>query len=284
MLVGYARVSTLDQNPSLQIDALREAGCGKIYVEKASGARRNRPQLKAAFEYLRDGDTLVVWKLSRLARSLKQVIQTVQDMQARNLEFKVLTQKNRYKHTGRAPVFSHDGRVRPVPARTDCRKHQGGPRCCKKWRSEGRQAALRWMTRKSASPRQCSETGRTIPSSMTSSSNSRSDEPNSIATSHQSEFENSGHRTTEMSAMQFELTQIVGIGEVSGKFRCSQPQSAAFARAFTRQQPLRAPVGPLWDFWYLCWVGALYRSRVLEGRPIIRFEKEKCTAIYIFTP
>ena len=92
MLVGYARVSTLDQNPSLQIDALREAGCEKIYVEKASGARQNRPQLKAAFEYLRDGDTLVVWKLSRLARSLKQVIQTVQDMQARNLEFKVLTQ------------------------------------------------------------------------------------------------------------------------------------------------------------------------------------------------
>ena len=56
--------------------------------------------------------------------------------------------------------------------------------------------------------------------------------------------------------MPSELTQIVGIGEVSGNFRCSQPQSAAFARAFTRQQPLRAPVGPLWDFWYLCWVGA----------------------------
>ena len=92
MLVGYARVSTLDQNPSLQIDALREAGCGKIYVEKASGARQNRPQLKAAFEYLRDGDTLVVWKLSRLARSLKQVIKTVQDIQTRNIEFKVLTQ------------------------------------------------------------------------------------------------------------------------------------------------------------------------------------------------
>ena len=93
MLVGYARVSTLDQNPSLQIDALREAGCGKIYVEKASGARQNRSQLKAAFAYLRDGDTLVVWKLSRLARSLKRVIQTVQDMQAGNLAFKVLTQK-----------------------------------------------------------------------------------------------------------------------------------------------------------------------------------------------
>ncbi len=61
-------------------------------VEKASGARQNRPQLMAAFEYLRDGDTLVVWKLSRLARSLKQVIQTAQDMQARNIEFRAITQ------------------------------------------------------------------------------------------------------------------------------------------------------------------------------------------------
>ncbi len=60
---------------------------------QAAQQRQNRPQLKAAFEYLRDGDSLVVWKVSRLARPLKQVIQTVQDMQARNLEFSVLTQK-----------------------------------------------------------------------------------------------------------------------------------------------------------------------------------------------
>lgn len=92
MLVGYARVSTLDQNPFLQILAPNEAVSGKIYVEKASGARQVRPQLKAAFEYIRDGDTLVVWKLSRLARSLKQVIKTVQGIQDGNIEFKVLTQ------------------------------------------------------------------------------------------------------------------------------------------------------------------------------------------------
>lgn len=92
MLVGYARVSTLDQNPSLQIDALREAGCEKIFVEKVSGARLERPQFEAAFEYLRDGDTLVIWKLARLARSLKQVIQTVQDMHTRHIELRVLTQ------------------------------------------------------------------------------------------------------------------------------------------------------------------------------------------------
>ena len=58
MLVGYARVSTLDQNPSLQIDALREAGCEKIFVEKASGARKDRPQLKATLKYLRDGGSV----------------------------------------------------------------------------------------------------------------------------------------------------------------------------------------------------------------------------------
>ncbi len=92
MLVGYARVSTLDQNPSLQTDTLREAGCEKIFVEKTSGARLERPQLKVALEFLRKNDTLVVWKLSRLARSLKQVIQTVQDMQVRNIDLWVLTQ------------------------------------------------------------------------------------------------------------------------------------------------------------------------------------------------
>ena len=92
MLVGYARVSTLDQNPTLQTDALREAGCEKIFVEKASGARLGRPQLKTALEFLRKNDTLVVWKLSRLARSLREIIQTVQDMQARNIGLWVLTQ------------------------------------------------------------------------------------------------------------------------------------------------------------------------------------------------
>ena len=78
MLVGYARVSTQDQNPELQLDALKEAGCEKVFVEKASGAQRDRPELKAALDYMRSGDTLVVWKLDRLARSLKQLIETVE--------------------------------------------------------------------------------------------------------------------------------------------------------------------------------------------------------------
>ena len=92
MLIGYARVSTMDQNPALQMDALRASGCEKIYTEKASGSHRERPQLKAALDYLREGDTLVVWKLSRLARSLTQVIKTAADISERGIALKVLTQ------------------------------------------------------------------------------------------------------------------------------------------------------------------------------------------------
>jgi DNA invertase Pin-like site-specific DNA recombinase len=77
MLIGYARVSTLDQNPQHQIDVLNEAGCKKIFTEKISGANKTRPQLQEAISYMREGDTLVVWKLSRLARSLTQVINTL---------------------------------------------------------------------------------------------------------------------------------------------------------------------------------------------------------------
>lgn len=92
MLIGYARVSTMDQNQALQMDALRAAGCEKIFTEKASGSHRDRPQLMAALNYLRKGDTLVVWKLSRLARSLTQVIKTAAEINERGIALKVLTQ------------------------------------------------------------------------------------------------------------------------------------------------------------------------------------------------
>jgi len=92
MLVGYARVSTLDQKPALQTDALTTASCERIFTEKASGAQRDRPELKAALAYLRQGDTLVVWKLDRLARSMRQLIETVEDMQARGIELRSLTE------------------------------------------------------------------------------------------------------------------------------------------------------------------------------------------------
>jgi len=91
MLVGYARVSTQDQNPALQLDALKAAGCEKLFVEKASGAQRDRPELSAALDYLRAGDSLVVWKLDRLARSLKQLIETVELLESRNIGLRSLT-------------------------------------------------------------------------------------------------------------------------------------------------------------------------------------------------
>src|SRR3546814_14402390 len=75
MRVGYARVSTSDQNPELQLDALRRAGCERVFTEKASGARDDRPELARLLEdVLRAGATLVVWKLDRLARSHKKLI------------------------------------------------------------------------------------------------------------------------------------------------------------------------------------------------------------------
>lgn len=92
MLVGYARVSTLDQNPDLQIHALKEVGCKKIFTEKISGAKENRKKLQEALDYMREGDILVVWKLSRLARSLKQIIHTAKILDERKISLKVLTQ------------------------------------------------------------------------------------------------------------------------------------------------------------------------------------------------
>jgi len=90
---SYARVSTRDQTPKLQLDALLEAGCERIFQEQASGAQRDRPQLKAAFDYIRAGDTLVVWKLDRLARSVRQLVETAEDFQRREIGLRVMTQQ-----------------------------------------------------------------------------------------------------------------------------------------------------------------------------------------------
>jgi DNA invertase Pin-like site-specific DNA recombinase len=91
-LVGYARVSTLDQKSELQLDALKACGCGKVFVERASGAKEDRLQLSAALDCLRSGDTLVVWKLDRLARSMKQLIETVDQLKARGIGLRSLTE------------------------------------------------------------------------------------------------------------------------------------------------------------------------------------------------
>ena len=77
MLIGYARVSTDDQSLNLQKDALLEAGCERIFEDRLSGAESERPGLSEALEYARAGDTLAVWRLDRLSRSLKDLAETV---------------------------------------------------------------------------------------------------------------------------------------------------------------------------------------------------------------
>jgi DNA invertase Pin-like site-specific DNA recombinase len=89
--IGYARVSADDQNPQLQLDAFAAAGCDRLFVEKASGALRERPQLSAALEYARAGDVLVVWKLDRLGRSLPNTIELMTQLDARKIDIRVLT-------------------------------------------------------------------------------------------------------------------------------------------------------------------------------------------------
>jgi DNA invertase Pin-like site-specific DNA recombinase len=90
MEVGYARVSTLEQNLELQIDALKKSGCKKIFSEIASGSKDQRVKLEEALEFLRPKDTLVVWKLDRLGRSLKHLLETVAYLESKNIGFKSL--------------------------------------------------------------------------------------------------------------------------------------------------------------------------------------------------
>src|SRR5688500_15128677 len=87
-LIGYARVSTWDQTPELQLDALREAGCVRVFTDHASGTRTDRTELAAALDYLRPGDTLVCWRLDRLGRSLKHLIEIVSALKARDVGFR----------------------------------------------------------------------------------------------------------------------------------------------------------------------------------------------------
>lgn len=92
MRIGYARVSTSEQDHALQIDALRAAGCERIVEETASGAKIDRPQLAMLLNLMREGDVLVVWKLDRLSRSMQQLVNTVADLAKRGIGLKCLTQ------------------------------------------------------------------------------------------------------------------------------------------------------------------------------------------------
>jgi DNA invertase Pin-like site-specific DNA recombinase len=91
LALGYARVSTDDQNLTLQLDALKKDGCTRVFTDKVGGSRQVRPGLAETLSHLRAGDTLVVWKLDRLGRSVKGLVDLVNELEARGVHFRSLT-------------------------------------------------------------------------------------------------------------------------------------------------------------------------------------------------
>lgn len=105
MLIGYARVSTQDQTLDLQTDALSRAGCEKVFTDVTSGAKAERPGLQDAMTHLRAGDTLVVWRLDRLGRTLKHLIATVTDLSEQGIGFKSLQENMDTTTSGGKLIF-----------------------------------------------------------------------------------------------------------------------------------------------------------------------------------
>lgn len=106
MLIGYARISTTDQNLNLQKDALEDFGCAKVFTDVVSGAKSERTGLNEALVFLREGDSLVVWKLDRLGRSLRDLINIVQGLDERKISF-VCTTQNIDTRTPSGKLFFH---------------------------------------------------------------------------------------------------------------------------------------------------------------------------------
>ncbi|MDO8715201.1 MAG: recombinase family protein [Dehalococcoidales bacterium] len=92
MKIGYARVSTLDQNLDLQLKALKKAGCQKIFREKVSGVSRQRPEFQQMLDHLREGDTVIVWRLDRLARSTRHLLETMETIREAGARFQSLSE------------------------------------------------------------------------------------------------------------------------------------------------------------------------------------------------
>lgn len=105
MLIGYARISTDDQNQALQLDALQQAGCEKIFQDTASGAKTERPGLNEALEFLRKDDTMVVWRLDRLGRSLKHLIELMTELENKGIHFKSLQESIDTSTSGGKLIF-----------------------------------------------------------------------------------------------------------------------------------------------------------------------------------
>lgn len=125
--VGYARVSTTDQSPELQLEALRRAGCERVYTERASGARDDRPELARVLgDVLRAGDILVVWKLDRLARSLKTLITTAEALERRGVGLVSLTESIDTTTPGGMLVFHVFGAISQFERALICERTTAG--------------------------------------------------------------------------------------------------------------------------------------------------------------
>lgn len=111
MLIGYVRTSTAEQNQQLQLDALNKAGCDRIFSDVASGARSDRPQLLTALEFVRPGDSLVVWRLDRLGRSLRHLLELVERIRNQGVGLCSLTEHIDTATAGGQLVFSVFGAI-----------------------------------------------------------------------------------------------------------------------------------------------------------------------------
>ena len=111
MKIGYCRISTGDQILDLQKDALMAAGCEKIYQDIISGSKSDRPGLTQAMEQLRQGDTLVVWRLDRLGRSLKHLITLIEELESKDISFKSLTESLDTSTSGGKLIFQIFGAI-----------------------------------------------------------------------------------------------------------------------------------------------------------------------------
>lgn len=106
-MIGYARVSTAEQNLNMQEDALKRAGCYRIFTDVISGAKDKRPGLDDALAFLREGDTLVVWKIDRLGRSTPHLIQIIEDLRQRGIAFHSLTDAKFDTRTSEGKLIFH---------------------------------------------------------------------------------------------------------------------------------------------------------------------------------
>jgi DNA invertase Pin-like site-specific DNA recombinase len=126
MKIGYARVSTDDQNMSLQLDALQAAGCDKIFTDQLSGATTKRPGLDQALAALQPGDVLTVWRLDRLGRTMRHLVETVTDLAERSIGFQSLTEAMDTTTAGGEFLFHIMGALAQFERRLNAERSRAG--------------------------------------------------------------------------------------------------------------------------------------------------------------